>query len=391
VGKVVESRGLAWDRASAWMVACCVAAAVTGCVGGNASVDDAPDESAAIGPDADGDGIPARIDGALDLVLRRRHLSLKEHAAWQIIHGALAFRRDFPVLLDGEREVSALEHVLRGGAMRGWEFEPGDVLDPATGHRGLRAVLAPGSKSGQGHADQWLGYLAECGLEADDEIRVGDTTYHISDIVAQAEGDVPRNVDREYSWTLMGLTSYRPTDHEWVASDGKQWSIEDLVRIECEHDLATSACGGTHRMYGLTMAFNRHLAQGRPVEGAWATASDRIAESARRAREFQNPDGSFSSHYFERPGMAADITQTLGSSGHVFEFLMMAMTDEEVRHPKMEQAALRICGILERTRDLPLECGALYHAAHGLVLYRTRRFGAPDFSHPIASVPDGKG
>ena len=29
----------------------------------------------------------------------------------------------------------------------------------------------------------------------------------------------------------------------------------------------------------------------------------------------------------------------------------------------------------ERTRELDLECGALYHAAHGLVLYRERVWG----------------
>jgi hypothetical protein len=34
-----------------------------------------------------------------------------------------------------------------------------------------------------------------------------------------------------------------------------------------------------------------------------------------------------------------------------------------------------LCDQFKRTRPIDLECGALYHAAHGLQLYRARRFG----------------
>ncbi len=360
---------------------------LAGCVGRDAAPVVAPPAQPASGQavDAGDEQLRARLDAVLDLVLNERHLNLQDHAAWQIIHGALAFQRAFPVL-DGDTPVSAVEYVLRGGAMKGWEFEPGDLLDPETGRRGLRAIQAPGSKTGQGHADQWLGYLAECGLKAHETIQVGTSTYTIADLVAQVERDVPRNADREYSWTLMGLTSYRPTDYHWTASDGQEWSIERLVQIESEHDLAASACGGTHRLYGLTMAVNRHLAQGGVLTGAWKLANDKILEAQARAREYQNPDGSFSAHYFQRPGGSADVTQVLGSSGHVFEFLTLAMTDEQVREPWMKRAAVRMCEILEQTKDIPLECGALYHATHGLVLYRARLFGPREFRLPSAAV-----
>jgi hypothetical protein len=33
-----------------------------------------------------------------------------------------------------------------------------------------------------------------------------------------------------------------------------------------------------------------------------------------------------------------------------------------------------VADIFVKTKDIPLECGALYHAAHGLVLYRARIF-----------------
>jgi hypothetical protein len=58
---------------------------------------------------------------------------------------------------------------------------------------------------------------------------------------------VPNNPLREYSWTVTALAMYLPTDYKWTAADGKEWSIEQLMQIEAEHDLNASACGGTQR------------------------------------------------------------------------------------------------------------------------------------------------
>jgi hypothetical protein len=35
----------------------------------------------------------------------------------------------------------------------------------------------------------------------------------------------------------------------------------------------------------------------------------------------------------------------------------------------------RLCAIFRKTREIDLECGALYHAAHGLSLYREKVYG----------------
>lgn len=355
-----------WPGLSSLLLA---AALLSGCIGSPDSFrgDSAPQ---ARSEPLDDRELGERLDAVIALVHTRK-LDLDVHAAWHIIHGALAFQREFLVELQGQM-VPALDHALSGGRIRGWDFEPGIVLDPQTGRRGLRALLDPGSKAGQGHPDQWLGYLAECGLTADQTIRVGEQTFTIADLVQQAEWDVPRNAEREYSWTLMALTSYRPTTYEWTASDGQTWSIEKLVGIELEHELAESACGGTHRMYGLSMALNRHLAQNGQLSGQWKVADQRISEVIETARRYQNPDGSFSTNYFQRPGTSADIAQQLGTTGHILEFLSLAMTDEQIQQAWVRRAAIRLCEILEQTRDMELECGALYHATHGLILYRKR-------------------
>jgi hypothetical protein len=262
--------------------------------------------------------------------------------------------------------------------MKGWTTEPGIVVDEATGQRGLRAMTEPGSNTGQGHADQWLAILAQCGLPPDQPIRVDGRRYTMHDFVAQVKWDLPRNTDREYSWTLIGLTTYMPTSAQWKALGNETWSVEKLVQIEAEQDLATSACGGTHRVIGLSMALNRHLAQGGELVGPWKAADEVIQEAIGRAREYQNPDGSFSTNYFQRPGTSPDLSQILGSTGHIVEFLALALTDEQLKAPWVKRAVVRLCDVFHRTRQLELECGALYHAAHGLALYRERMFGARD-------------
>jgi hypothetical protein len=326
----------------------------------------------AVSPQED-DELRERLDEAIDLALRYRRLNLTDHAAWQIVHGSMAFHRAF-LILKGDELVSAIDYVFAGGKMKGWDFEPGTLFDETTGRRGLRSLMDPGSKSGQGHPDQWLGYLAECGFSPDETIRVGDETFTIADLVEQAEWDVPRNMAQEFSWTLMALSAYRPPDYTWIASDGQTWSIERLVEIEAEHDLATSACGGCHRLFALASALNRHLAQGGTLEGGWLKANDKIQDSIRKAREYQNPDGSFSTNYFQRPGRSADLSENLRTTGHVLEFLTAALTQEELEQPWVRRGALKVCDILVKTKDVPMECGALYHAAHGLVLYRARIF-----------------
>jgi len=237
--------------------------------------------------------------------------------------------------------------------------------------------------------------LAQCGLRPKETLRAGDDVYTMADFVQQVQWDVPRNGEQEFSWTLIGLTTYLPTDANWIAQDGRPWSIERLVEIELDHDLHTSACGGTHRLIGLAMALNRHLADGGALTGVWQRADDAIQHAIDDARRFQNPDGTFSTSYLERPGSSPDLAQNLGSTGHVLEFLTLAMTKEQLQEPWVERAAVSLCKLLRDTRDLPLECGALYHAAHGLVLYREYMFGpsggainaAPDHldSEPLAA------
>jgi hypothetical protein len=314
------------------------------------------------------DQLRDRIDNVLDFTFANRHLNTKDQAAWQIVHGVLMYGRDFQIYHD-QKLVPALAYLLGGGQLRGWTMHKGD--------HGLEAVLEAGSKMGQGHEDQWLGYLSQCNVSLDEPIVVAGTTYKVRDLLTQAQWDIYDGM--ESTWTLMALSTYLPLDAEWTAKDGSKWNIERIVRMETAQPLGDSSCGGTHRMFALTVAMNRYLAAGGKLsengDGTWERAHKKIRDAIEAAHQNQQPDGSFSTNYFERPASSAEIDKRISTTGHVLEFLVLAMDDKELQEPWVTRAAAHLVGCFEMTEKFDLECGALYHAAHGLSLYRTRRFG----------------
>lgn len=338
-----------------------------------------PDNSKPIGPapttDISDDDLRRKLDDAIDYTYLNRHLDVDTQAAWQIMHGVLAYGRDFKVKDKNGEFVSAVDYALNGKPMRGFVLNLGEVLDPATGQQGIRSTLDLGSKAGQGHVDQWLGYTSGVGLTLDTPVMVDGKKLNLGDWIEQAKRDVSENPYKEYSWTVMSFCMVMPSDAKWKAADGQEWSIERLVKWESEQDIYRSACGGTHRLVAICMAYNRHVAAGGKIEGGWKVAHDIIEKSVKEARQFQNADGSFSSNYLSGPGSKPDLADTLGTSGHVLEFVVQASSDEQLRQPWVKKAVVNLCDLFRKTKGIQLECGALYHAAHGLVLYRERVFG----------------
>ncbi|EAQ82290.1 hypothetical protein [Blastopirellula marina] len=338
--------------------------------------------------DIDMDKLRDRIDAVLDYTLSQRKLNTKDHAAWQILHGALAYQDVYPVEHEG-KFVSAVDHLLQGGKMTGWTMERGSPLPfvGADGQKrvGLRALLEQGSKTGQGHNDQWLAILSQCDLAPETPILFDGHEYTMSDFIGQVQLDLSRNFDREYSWTLIALTAYLPTTASWVDSTGKTWSIPALVQSEVDQGFGSGACGGTHRLIGLSMALNRHTAQNGEMTPEWVAADERIQEAITKARDYQNPNGSLSSNYFGRPGSSPDLAEDIGTTGHTLEFLSLSLTEDQLREPWVARAAQHMCKVFEQTEGAPLECGALYHAAHGLVLYRQRAFGPREYKFDLTS------
>jgi hypothetical protein len=321
--------------------------------------------------------IRTQVETTLRSIFARR-LNTRDHGAWQVVHGCIPFREDFQIEHEG-REISALDFLLSGGELTGWELKPGIKLASHAGRRGLRAPVRPGSATAQGHADQWLGYLASCNLPLETPIEVQGESFTLADALAQMEYDVPHNVEQEYSWTLMALAKYRPHDYSWTAADGADWNVEKIVEIECSHDLRDSPCAGAHRMVGLSLAFRRWQSEQGERSTTWERLESRLKRTVNDVRSFQNADGSLSSDSFARPFQSADIGQQIAAGGHVLEFLTIQLTPEELRESWVERAVMSQCRLLQATEKNNVHCGALYHAASALRLYYERVFGEISF------------
>jgi hypothetical protein len=332
-----------------------------------------------------------RLDAVIDHSLHNRTLNTRDHNAWQIVHGILPYGKAFKIeRVDGDKKelIPALDWLLSGGALNGWDLRPGA--------KGVFAVLAPGSKAAQGHPDQWIGYLSQggedglSGLSPDEKITVQGRQYTIGDLMTEAEWDIDPGM--EACWTLMALSAYRPSNYEWTAKDGEKWTVERVAEMEAGAPVVGegASCGGTHRLYGLTVAVNRCMKDtGTPMDkltGGWKKAGDVVQDCVRKAREYQQPDGSFSTQFFARPSKSPEVDTTLHATGHTLEWLCVALDDKQLQEPWVTAAVTRLCQLLEDNQNRELDCGALYHAARGLRLYRERRFGANGDSPKIAKA-----
>ena len=309
------------------------------------------------------------LDQTLESNQRHRTLSSELHGAWQVLHGILAYGKEFK-LTTPEGEVPAVEYLLQGNYIPGFQPRAG----AAFGERpGLKVYLEPREKVGQGHRDQWLAVLSQCGLSDSAIIRSGDHEFTLRDWVNQIEWDTPPTIDEaEYSWTLIALAAHNDTDRTWQASDGNQYNMESLLKVESSQQLESSACGGTHRLIGISMAIAKRQQESKPLTENWQLAQQVIDQQIQQAKASQNPDGSYSAKYMHRPGWTRDLGQSLGSTGHVLEFLAIASDDETIASEWVERTARKVCEILKQCEDVDLECGSLYHALHGLMEYRSR-------------------
>ena len=310
------------------------------------------------------------VSRTLEQNLRQRELSSSTHGAWQVLHGILAYGSDFELQTPAGPQ-PALAYLLSGQSVGGFEPKPGDELG-ALKRPGLRMAMQPSTKIGQGHRDQWLAVIAQSGLPLDTEIQSKTQTFTLEDWMRQAEFDIPRNLEREFSWSLIALTAYRKTDHRWLGRDGAQYSTESLLGSELEQSLTDSVCGGTHRLIGMAMALNQRKLEGQPITGVWAETAAVIQAAIQLAKQNQNPDGSYSVAYLHRPGWTRDMGETLGSTGHVLEFLALAAPTQTLSEPWVQRSVRRLCEVLEQCSDVDLECGVLYHALHGLSEYQKR-------------------
>jgi hypothetical protein len=320
---------------------------------------------------------PSRRDGISELneqlerTLNHYHRYLRrqstaDRSPWAMMHAAIAYGADtFIQRGPGGPQVSPIGWLLWNGPSAGQRIL---YLD---GRGGFGVHRGPGV---QGHEGQLLAVLAQSRIKPDYPIRIEGRQFTVSDLIEYEKRTCQPGT--ELTFKLIGLSWYLDTDATWTCQSGQSWSIERLIREELAQPvIRNAACGGTHRMMGFSYAVRMRERSGRPMTGEFRRAQRFVQEFHRYAFALQNPDGSFSTEWFQRRADSGDAERKLDTSGHVFEWLAFSLSEEELRDPRTVRAALLLCRLLMSAPDRDWSIGPLGHALHGLRVYHDRLIG----------------
>ena len=293
---------------------------------------------------------------------RRRLLSTNVHTPWQIMHGLLGLRQDFIISHDN-KTVNGLEWIASGPKFRNeYWFEKTKF--------GGRAHPYSIPYAFEGHVNQFLAILSMSGLPLDYEFATSNGTVSMRDMLSNAQKTV--NDREEITWTLWALSRYLPPDAQWRNASGEPWSIEKLVKIQTDKPLQGAPCGGTHGLFALAHARNVYLRKGKPLRGVWIEAEQKIRRYIQTARMQQNSDGTLSSNFFRGREYKQDFDKRMASAGHILEFLMIALPQEELSQPWVRRAIEATCNDLMKNRHEYVSCSPLYHTVNALSTYLER-------------------
>jgi hypothetical protein len=318
-----------------------------------------------------------RIELAIENVRRRQLVTT--NGFWTIFHGILGLGPGV-MLLNQEtgEKVNALEYICKGGELRGLEFIPTKFgLDVRTMTNAI----------GQGHQDQFVAEMAQWGMPANRRVVVYGKDYSFMDFVNHSQMRASTTRNQELAWATMLIAQYKGMDLTWTNLFGEKVRWEDLVRYEADASVQAAPCGGTHRLFGLTWVYHMHLQRGGKVEGVWKKIADKTAEYRDLAKKYRNSDGSFSTNYFFGPGPVSDLPTGISTSGHILEWLALALTEEELKQSWVEDAANRLAMMILELQNSDIDGGPLYHAVHGLQIYHARTYDRHSVAPPELLYP----
>jgi hypothetical protein len=282
---------------------------------------------------------------------------------WGIMHAMMAYGPDSEVYADG-RKVNAISWLCWNGPCRGMQ-----LMKLSNGR--IYAQEGPGL---QGHSGQFLAMLAQCRVKSKSPMRVEGKQFTVVDLI-RSEMLTCRS-GTELTFKLIGLSHYLRSDVRWRSQYGEVWDIPRLIREELAQPVVGSACGGTHRMMSFSYAVRIRSTREEPIDGEWLRAKTYVEDYHEYTLGMQNPDGSFSTNFFESRADSGDIDEKVKTTGHILEWLAFSMTEDQLRDdPRMLAAANCLVDLLLRNYKNDWEIGPKGHAIRALLLYKKRAFG----------------
>ncbi|MCE9603548.1 MAG: hypothetical protein K8U03_01445 [Planctomycetia bacterium] len=308
-----------------------------------------------------------RTQSALALYYQNWTLNTRDQSPWEVMHAIVAYGVDTRIRKGGPggEPMTAIGHLCFSGICKN---QP--ILTIRKGE--LYALRGPGV---QGHSGQFLAILAQSYLQRDYPLYVGGQQFTLEDLIEAEKKDCEAGT--ELTFKLISLMHYLPSDATWTNFQGQEWSLDRLIREEIVQPVRGAACGGTHRLMGLSYAVRKREQREEPITGMYLEAQKYIDQYHKYTWSLQNPDGSFSTAWFVRKEARSDIDRRLQTTGHTLEWLAFSLSDEELRDPRMVKAVKYVTDILLNEDVSEWEIGHLGHALHALQIYNERVFGGP--------------
>ena len=291
------------------------------------------------------------------------NLNTRDHNPWEVMHQIVAFgvktnlRRGGP---QGE-QVNGVAYLCWNGDCRGRR-----ILELNGGR--VNAAKGPAV---QGHYGQLLAILAQSAVPADYPLHVGGKQFTVDDLVETEMLGCQSGT--ELTFKLIGIAHYRDLDATWKNSRGEDWNVPRLLREEINAPVRrTTTCGGTHRMFSVAYPVRKLQRLGKPLTGEYLRAQIHTKNYQNYTLQLQNPDGSLSTEWFEGRGASPDLNRRLKTTGHILEWLVFSLEDDELDDPRVMKAVNYLSTILLESRTRQWEIGPLGHGLHALAIYEDR-------------------
>jgi hypothetical protein len=303
------------------------------------------------------------IEQSLQVHANQR-LNSAEDSCWSMMHAFLGWGPSCQIHIGGPRGRRANAMVWVG------HNQPcgGRRLFYLEGNR-IRGREGPGY---QGHPAQFLAMMAQCNIDPSFQMRVNDRYFTLANLIEEEQRTCTST--SELTFKLIGLTHYLGTEAAWTSDNGEPWDIHKILGIELSQPVNGAACGGTHRLMGISYALAKRRQEGGGMDGNWGRAETYIADYHRYTLTLQNRDGSFSSDWFRQRADWGDMNRRVQTTGHMLEWLVFSLPDEMLYDPRVIGAVHYLTRTLTQHRFHEWEVGPKGHAIRALRLYHQRVF-----------------
>jgi hypothetical protein len=306
----------------------------------------------------------------------KRSLNSRDNDPWDVMHGMLAYGVQSKIHQGNPRG----DLITSVGWLCYNKPCKGQTLMYVNPQGEVRAKYGVGL---QGHLGQLLAMLAQCHVSADYPIHVGNKVFTVHDLIeSEKKTCYPKS---ELTFKLIALQHYIDLDDKWVNDQGIDWDMPRLIREELAQPIRGAACGGTHRLSGLSLAVKTRIRRGEPLDGEYGRAAEFVKKYQQYAFRLQNRDGSLSTSWFRGAGDEDDINRRIKTTGHILEWLCYSLSDEELRDQRTVRAVTYLANLMYSNYDNEWEVGPVNHATHALLLYDERVFVPHDKEGAVAS------